>query len=299
MHARTWMSWLGAALLCAGCQTVSLNDDALQEAREAYGTAQSDARVRQHAAIELERARTTLQHAEAAWREGDPALGAHLAYLARQRALTATEIGVRADAEARIAVAQAERDRLQLRSRELAAAQREAAVVAQHAADEARMRAMSPTERNARLQAELAGTPVRGTDRGLVLTLPDELFDPGSALLRTGATPTLDQVAAALRAHPERQVLVEGFTDSEGSEPGNLELSARRADAVRQALVARGISPQRIATQGYGEAFPVASNSTFAGRQLNRRVEIVFSDVQGHVAGRPMRGYYGSRPRRP
>jgi outer membrane protein OmpA-like peptidoglycan-associated protein len=293
------MLWLGAALLCAGCQTVSLNDDALQEAREAYGTAQNDARVRQHAPIELERARTTLQHAEAAWREGDPALGAHLAYLARQRALTATEIGVRADAEAQIAVAQTERDRLQLRSQLLAAAQRDATVADQRAADEARARAMSPAERNARLQAELAGAEVRATDRGLVLTLPDELFDPGSALLRTGATPTLDQIAATLRAHPERQILVEGFTDSEGSEAGNLDLSTRRAEAVREALVARGISAQRIAIQGYGEAFPVASNSTFSGRQLNRRVEILFSDVQGHIAGRPMRGFYGSQPRRP
>lgn len=299
MHARTWTLWLGAALLCAGCQTVSLNDDALHEARDAYATAQSDARVRQHAPIELERARTTLQHAEAAWREGDPALGAHLAYLARQRALTATEIGVRAEAEAQITVAQTERDRLQLRSQQLASAQRDAAAVGQRAADEARVRAMSPTERNARLQAELAGAQVRSTDRGLALTLPDELFDPGSALLRTGATPTLDQVAASLRAHPERQILIEGFTDSEGSEAGNLDLSTRRAEAVREALVARGISPQRIAIQGYGEAFPMASNSTFAGRQLNRRVEILFSDVQGHIAGRPMRGFYGSQPRRP
>ncbi len=299
MYARTWTLWLGTALLCAGCQTVSLSDDALQEAREAYATAQSDARVRQHAAVELERARTTLQHAEAAWREGDPALGAHLAYLARQRALTATEIGVRADAEAQIIIAQAERDRLQLRSRELAAARREAAAAAERSAMQEARRAMSPTERNARLQAELAGTPVRGGERGLVVILPDELFDPGSALLRTGATPTLDHVAAALRAHPERQVLIEGFTDSEGGEAANLDLSARRAEAVRQALVARGVNAQRIATQGYGEAFPTASNSTFAGRQLNRRVEILFSDVQGHIAGRPMRGYYGSQPRRP
>jgi len=81
-------------------------------------------------------------------------------------------------------------------------------------------------------------------------------------------------------------VLVEGFTDSTGSPGLNMALSEERADAVRAALVSQGVPSDRIITRGYGEAYPVAGNQTPAGRQLNRRVEIVFSDANGNLPGR-------------
>src|SRR6185295_13404740 len=94
----------------------------------------------------------------------------------------------------------------------------------------------------------------------------------------------LDQLAAVLKNHPERRVLVEGFTDSTGSAESNLLLSRARAEAVRVALLARGIGADRIDVRGNGEARPVASNNTQAGRQQNRRVEVVFSDERGRFA---------------
>jgi outer membrane protein OmpA-like peptidoglycan-associated protein len=111
-----------------------------------------------------------------------------------------------------------------------------------------------------------------------VLTLGgDVLFDVGEANLKPGAKRAIDNLAQFMQQHPQRNVAIEGFTDSTGSEQYNEILSERRAQAVKDALVARGIAPNRISARGYGEAFPVATNDTPAGRQLNRRVEVAIS----------------------
>lgn len=283
----------GAALICAGCQTMPPTANLeLQGARQAYHTAQDDPYVQKYGQVELDRARSTLQHAEAEWREnGNSALATHLAYVARQRALTATEVGVRGHAEDRIEFVSQHRDRL------LAQAQARNLDIARMQANNAQAQALSAEQRAARLEAQLADLQARQTDRGLVVTMEDVVFDLDSANLRPGASRMLDRIAAVLRDDPPRRVLIEGFTDSQGQDAYNLELSARRAGAVRQALVDRGISADRIDAQGLGEAYPVATNSTTAGRQLNRRVEILFSDPTGHIASRPLRGSYGSQPR--
>jgi outer membrane protein OmpA-like peptidoglycan-associated protein len=113
------------------------------------------------------------------------------------------------------------------------------------------------------------------TNRGIVLTLGDVLFDTGRAELNPGAATKMDQLTEFLKEHPDRRVEIDGFTDSVGSDAYNEELSERRANAVKAALVSRGVDPTRINTQGYGKAYPVASNSESGGRQLNRRVEVV------------------------
>lgn len=293
MRNPTWTFGIGVLLVCAGCQTVSLSNPELDSARESYQTAQADPRVQRFAPVELNRARETLQYAESEWRDnGNTALTSHLAYIARQRALTATELGVHGYAEEQIKSASARRDQL------IAQAQARDSRVMERSVMEAPTQPLSATQRAARLQADLAALQARNTDRGIVVTLSDVVFDVDSARLRPSATPALDRIANALRDNPERRVMIEGFTDSQGLDAQNLELSAQRAGAVRQALVDRGISPQRIDAQGLGESFPVATNSTVAGRQLNRRVEILFSDAQGRLASRPMRGSYGSQPRR-
>jgi outer membrane protein OmpA-like peptidoglycan-associated protein len=87
-----------------------------------------------------------------------------------------------------------------------------------------------------------------------------------------------------MQKNPETKVIIEGHTDSRGSEDYNEQLSQRRAQAVQDALAMRGIDRSRVETVGRGEAYPVASNDTAAGRQQNRRVDIVFSDQQGHFA---------------
>jgi outer membrane protein OmpA-like peptidoglycan-associated protein len=131
------------------------------------------------------------------------------------------------------------------------------------------------------LQAETDALKAKPTDRGLVLTLGDVLFDTGKAELNSGAARKLDQLAQFLTEHPDRRVQVDGFTDSVGTDSYNLDLSQRRADAVRSAVLARGIDLARISSQGYGTEFPVASNSDSGGRQLNRRVEIVIGGENG------------------
>ena len=94
------------------------------------------------------------------------------------------------------------------------------------------------------------------TSRGIVLTLDDVLFDTGKAQLKPGARASIDQIAAFLNENPERRVQVEGFTDSQGTNDFNLELSQSRADAVAMAIIQRGIDAQRVRALGYGEGYP-------------------------------------------
>jgi outer membrane protein OmpA-like peptidoglycan-associated protein len=117
----------------------------------------------------------------------------------------------------------------------------------------------------------------RETARGLIVNVSDVLFDTASANLKPGAREKLARVAGVLLSQPGLQVTVEGHTDSVGSETYNQGLSERRASSVRDYLVRQGIQPGAVGTAGLGESQPVVSNDTSAGRQQNRRVEIVIS----------------------
>jgi outer membrane protein OmpA-like peptidoglycan-associated protein len=143
-------------------------------------------------------------------------------------------------------------------------------------AEQARKRAEELAERVNELEAEQ-------TQRGLVLTLGDVLFDFDKATLKSGGKRAASKLVEFLNEYPERSVMIEGFTDNIGSDEYNQQLSGRRAGAVRQALMNKGISASRIQIRGYGEEFPVASNDTEAGRQQNRRVEVIISDENGEI----------------
>jgi outer membrane protein OmpA-like peptidoglycan-associated protein len=134
-------------------------------------------------------------------------------------------------------------------------------------------------KRSDKLAAELAELNAKKSDRGMVLTLGDVLFEFDKAQLLPGANRTIDQLAAFLSEHTDRSVLIEGHTDSIGSESYNIELSQRRAEAVRNALLSRQIPFYRIVSKGYGKSYPVAGNDSEAGRQQNRRVEIIILDA--------------------
>ena len=107
----------------------------------------------------------------------------------------------------------------------------------------------------------------------------DVLFDSGSAALKPGAYQEINRVAQVLIQYPETRILVSGHTDSDGSEAFNQDLSVRRADNVRNALVGQGVQATRINTIGYGESQPIADNTTQAGKQLNRRVVITIEPI--------------------
>jgi outer membrane protein OmpA-like peptidoglycan-associated protein len=130
------------------------------------------------------------------------------------------------------------------------------------------------------LQHQIKDMQARVTDRGLVLTLGDVLFASGAANLNFSGNGHLDKLAVFLNKYSDRTVLIEGHTDSIGSEDYNLGLSQRRADSVRSYLVQQGISSSRLSAAGKGKGSPVADNSSATGRQQNRRVEVIIENTR-------------------
>lgn len=275
------------ALALAACSSVPVPHAGLEAAKRDYAQASSDPNTSRYAATELAKARESLDRADFAWRERkDPSELDSAATVASQRAQTAINLGAARAADAKVESAGLERERLraEVRTRQAQVAQGQAQV-AQGQAATAEAAAMAASERANRLQRELAEIQAKPTPQGLVVMLQDVLFDTGRATLKEGAYSRLDTLSSALRNHPERRILIEGFTDSTGSAESNLALSRARAESVRDALVKRGVAAGRVDVRGNGEARPVASNADAAGRQQNRRVEIVFSDERGAFAG--------------
>jgi outer membrane protein OmpA-like peptidoglycan-associated protein len=128
------------------------------------------------------------------------------------------------------------------------------------------------------LQRQIDELQAKDTDRGLVLTLGDVLFESGKADLKSGATGNLNKLIAFLNNYPSRTVMIEGHTDSVGGEDYNQGLSQRRADSVKSYLAGQGIDSGRLDASGHGESDPVADNESAAGRQQNRRVEVIISN---------------------
>jgi outer membrane protein OmpA-like peptidoglycan-associated protein len=288
---------IGAAVLAiAACETAPEADGALAQARDAIAAAEGDPNVAKYAPTELDRARKLLANAEGSEREksGKAATAAHYAYLATQMARIAEQRAHEQSAIARIQAGETERQRIRLSAREgeanQAVAQARAAqadaVQARNETQNARSELAAAQAESRRLATELLDVKIAQTTRGLVLTLDDVLFDTGRAELKSGAERVLDQIAQFLGEHPERRIQVEGFTDSQGANEFNLELSQSRADAVAMAIIQRGIDAQRIRALGYGEEFPVASNRNDGSRQLNRRVEIIVSNGDDAIPGR-------------
>jgi outer membrane protein OmpA-like peptidoglycan-associated protein len=245
---------------------------ALEQARTAYAQAEQTPAVVTNAPVPLREAHQALQRAEHVWADDHDAEEVqHLATLATQRVDIARAAAEQKVAEAQIQQAMEERDQVLLAARTHTAQQ------AQREAAQATQQAHAATAQVQQLQQELAALQAKQTDRGLVLTLGDVLFETGKADLRPGVLRTLAPLVTFLQQYPERRVVIEGHTDSVGSEAYNLDLSQRRADAVRDFLLQQGVQARQMATRGYGKASPVASNGTAEGRQQNRRVELIIS----------------------
>jgi outer membrane protein OmpA-like peptidoglycan-associated protein len=257
---------------------------ALADAQSSYASAERDDEVSRHASVQLYEAKQALERAESEWsRTGDRAETEHLAGLAEARVEIARAYagGAAAAEEARTLARQREKVLLEIRTQEaeraVSAAERarlEAELRAQEA-EAARRMAEEAAESERKLREELAELQARETQRGLELTLGDVLFDLDQATLKPGAMKNLYRLATFLREYPDRSLLVEGHTDSTGSDAYNLDLSQRRAESVTGFLAETGVAPERMLARGYGKDFPVAGNDTAAGRQLNRRVEVV------------------------
>jgi outer membrane protein OmpA-like peptidoglycan-associated protein len=135
---------------------------------------------------------------------------------------------------------------------------------------------------NARLIEELRqrGIDVRDSDRGVVINLPDVLFETGKAQLTSSAKEIVLEIAQVIQRAPSRNLLVEGHTDSIGTIEYNYRLSESRALEVASALEANGIARRMISTHALGETTPIATNRTEQGRRRNRRVEVIVLDAQ-------------------
>jgi outer membrane protein OmpA-like peptidoglycan-associated protein len=278
---------MGMALTLGACASMPQPNAALESARAAVQTAEADPNVNKYAALDLEAAKKDLAVAEEANQHHKDAEVAQPAYLATQNArLAQAHAATKAD-DARVAAGQSEREQIMLMARTREANNAKiAAANATQAKDAALSQRDQANEEAARAQAELEQLKATPTSRGLVMTLGDVLFDTGRSELKSGAGRKLDQLAQFLVEHPERRVQIDGFTDSVGSDSFNEELSQRRADAVKMALLSRGVDAARIGTEGYGKAYPVANNNDSGGRQLNRRVEVVIGNSGTPIAPR-------------
>lgn len=264
----------------------------MMPARQAAQTAE-DARL-----IGLQRqeeAFNAQQKAEALQREND-ALARARAEEARAKSEEArrlqAEIDSRAAAEARAAAdrarADADRDRAEAEAARAAAEAARRAAEAQ--AQQAQASADAAEREKAAMRAKLLEQlniilETRETARGLIVNLSDVLFDFNSANLKPGAREKMAKIAGVLLAYPGLEVALEGHTDSVGSDEYNQQLSEKRANSVRTYLLESGIKPEIVRAMGFGEGQPVASNDTSAGRQQNRRVELVVSGEMIDRAG--------------
>ncbi|MFZ2630080.1 MAG: OmpA family protein [Desulfosalsimonadaceae bacterium] len=254
----------------------------LERAREAYSKAEANPDVKTNAQVPLYEAGEALKKAEQA---EDMEEKEHLSYLAEKKSEMAVAVAEQKQAEKEMALLKEEEERVILESRrtETEQARSDAAISARETlaaredAETKSREAQEALDRAAMLEAELARLKAVKTDRGMVLTLGDVLFATGKADLAPGAMQTMDDLAAFLNKYTDRKILIEGHTDSTGSATLNQGLSERRAQSVKIALLGRGVGFDRIDTVGYGMDRPVAGNDTAAGRQQNRRVEIVIS----------------------
>ena len=191
---------------------------------------------------------------------------------------------LKVDNDAKVAAAQTEADRLKRendaqRASAQAALDRVAGEKAKAEADKAELRAQLLLQFNAILQT-------RDTARGLIVNMSDVLFDTAKYSLRPAAREKLARVAGILSGHPGLRLQVEGYTDSVGADDYNQQLSEHRATSVRDYLTQAGIAESSVTAKGFGKTQPVASNDTSAGRQQNRRVELV---VSGDIIGSDIR----------
>lgn len=283
---------LSLAIAISACSSTPTTTSTLDQARSDYMSAQNNSAVAQFAPMEFKAATDALNAANtaAADRQSLDKID-QLAYVAKQKIATAQEVARAKQAEGDLANAAQQRDqvRLQARTAEAEAAKRSAeqaqadAEAARARAEQAHAATQNAQAQASALAAQLAELQAKQTERGMIITLGDVLFNTDQAVLTAQGQSTVQKLATILRDNPERTVLVEGFTDSTGSTAHNLELSQRRAESVRAALSQAGIDRSRVETRGYGEAYPVAGNTSAGDRQLNRRVEIVLSE-----AGQPI-----------
>lgn len=252
------------ALMLAACAMSPATPPGASAVRSKLTQLQSDPQLATRAPVAFRDAENAVNEAEQP--QKDPETGAHLVYMADHKIdIAAARAQARRLEEQRDLInEQRQRARLDSRTRE---------------ADRARLDTLAAEQQNDELQRQVAALNAKATERGLVLTLGDLLFATGRAELVDGADAHLNKLASFLNEHRERNVIIEGHTDNVGSDDYNLGLSQRRAQSVKLYLVGQGVDASRITTVGKGEQSPVADNGSVRGREKNRRVEVIISNM--------------------
>lgn len=264
MNASKLVTALLASGLLGGCALSPNSEDALESARASFQLVKEDPDVLRAAPKDVIRAGESLARAERLsgyWGSAEDVR--HYAYLSERYAAIARQHSETSLNQERAARLELELQRLQLSLREA--------------------KLLSVQQHNGWLEEQMVNLAASETDRGLVMTLGDMLFDAGRAELQPAANRTLLKLVQFLQINPQRRVRIEGYTDNTGSTEENRELSRARAQTVADLLIDLGIDAKRIQVVGYGADFPVAENASARGRAQNRRVEIVFSDERGQL----------------
>jgi OmpA-OmpF porin, OOP family len=284
-------------LFIAGCgpsQKEMMAKDQMDRAKKAYAEAKANPNVEAYAPMELQEAGKAVQEAEKAKETEDILQLGYIAERKTQFAVTVADGKVaerdidklnveKAEMNARKQTLEAERAKQETgkamseaeRARMAAAAEAEKAARSKSAAEREAEKAARAKAESDQLMKELANLKAQQTERGIVLTIGDVLFATGKADLSANANKSAETLAEFLKKNPNRNVLIEGHTDSVGKDDYNLALSQKRADSVKDKLVEDRIEAGRITAVGYGKKFPVASNDTKAGKAQNRRVDVV------------------------
>ncbi len=278
----------GTALLITACASNKIDHPTVSQSESHFSKVADSALVKSNAPIAYDNAEKALDELKKRAKAGaEESELKHLAYVSQRESSIAQQQAELTLAEKTISQAEINRKDMiiAIKEQEAEDAKQLASKFANQAID-ARRQLQLTKEEKARMESMLAEFKAKETERGLVLTLDNILFELNKATLKPGSERSVEKLAKFLQEYPERNLLIEGFTDSTGEASYNKELSKERAKAIKVALQSLGIESDRIGVKGYGEKFPVATNETKTGRQLNRRVEIVIAKKGDEVVSR-------------
>jgi len=243
-------------VLLSGCASSPKTPEGAIAARAKLTQLQNDPTLASNVSVAISKADAAVKEAEIPRK--DQALSDHLVLVA--------------DREVNIAWEQAETRKLEGQRDELSE---------QHANERLASRTLEADKaqaENEALRRQITELNAKETERGLVVTLGDVLFETGRSQLKDSAASNLGKLSSFLKAYPDRTLMIEGHTDNVGTEESNLTLSQHRAESVRTYLLQQGVDNNRLGVYGKGESSPVASNESVSGRALNRRVEVIIAN---------------------
>ena len=276
------------SLVIASCATTREPSQKLTALQDQYSSMSSEAYIKEYAPLALKDAEDAISKVKKAEQSHEEkSTVEHYQYIAQKKLDVAMELAKQKRAEAKIEKAELNRKDALLTSKTQKLEEANAKVdvmserlsVAEQEKKDAMEAAREMEAKANEMAKKLKNISVSTTERGLVITMGNILFDVNQANLKSETQNTVARIAELLKEYPDRNVMIEGFTDSSGTDSYNKDLSERRAEQVKFLLSSNGVASNRLNSIGYGESYPAASNETNQGRQKNRRVELVIANT--------------------